>query len=880
MGNKSNLFRKSTFLATTLVFCAIAAAVSLAAISPIPLYLVTSNQPNIMILLDNSGSMSESVDGAVKIVSARRVVSNLVKSTSGVRFGLTIFNTDNGGRVVMKCGELTAANVDATVNAINAETFTPLGETLAEIWQYFKGSASSYNSGVSYTSPITSSCQKSFVIVVTDGEPTRDFCYKGDFSTHGCDTSSVSRLAEVAKYMHENPAIATFPGSTITTYTVGFAVNVPILQTAATNGGGQYYTAANEAALASALQSVVNTIVGLVSTATTGTRASLFLDSDNSNYKPIFDSTDWSGSLEAYQLDTATANRIGSSPLWEAGARLNSRTTASRVIYTAGTPSGDKRTDFTTTNQANVAAAAGFTTPNFSKYSTNWISYVRGDAISGYRTRTNKLGDIIYSSPVKYVPPDKFYTDHDYQVFRKNNAARQSLVLVGANDGMLHAFNVDTGDEEWAFIPASLLNKLKLLRNNPYTHTNYVNGMITVGDAYIKSKNTSGTVDPSPGWHSIAVCGLREGGKSFFALDITNPLNPVPLWEVSASSSSGLGYSFGTPLILKLKDNSQAEKFRWVAVLPNGYEGATTGKAATLIIADLATGTILREIVVDGNTNSGTYQNGLATPAALDVNNDGYTDYLYAGDLKGHLWKFDVKSDTIANWDVAWRKSGAPVALFRAKDPGGTPQPITTRPAISKRVGYQIVFFGTGKYYETGDSSTTQTQSFYGVYDDIVATSPSTAQATNEGMLTRSELGQQIVTQVTSGGTITDRNVSNNPVGANGWYLNLPLSGERVVTNPIAIAGLVNFNTFIPSTDPCSSGGINWPFHQEMQTGKKASIIPLPVPPNDPTPPPIPIPGPPLSPVPMITDDGTVISGNFIIGKLKRFGVLSWRQLK
>ncbi|GFE56959.1 pilus assembly protein [Geobacter sp. AOG1] len=874
MGNNAYLLKKSTFLATTLVFCAIAAAVSLAAISQTPLYLVNSNQPNIMILLDNSGSMSQSVDGAVKIVSARRVVSNLVKSTSGVRFGLTIFNTDNGGRVVMKCGELTAANVDATVNAINAETFTPLGETLAEIWQYFKGSSSSYNSGVSYSSPITSSCQKSFVIIVTDGEPTRDFCYKGDFSTYGCDTSSVSRLAEVAKYMHEHPAVAAYPGSTITTYTVGFAVNVPILQTAATNGGGQYYTAANEAALASSLQSVVNTIIGMVSTATTGTRASLFLDSDNSNYKPIFDSTDWSGYLEAYQLDTATANRIGSTPLWEAGARLNSRTTASRVIYTAGTPSGNKRTDFTTTNQANIATAA-----NFTNFSTNWISYVRGDAISGYRTRTNKLGDIIYSSPLKYAPPNKLYTDHDYQVFRKNNAARQSLVLVGANDGMLHAFNVDTGDEEWAFIPASLLNKLKLLRSIPYTHTNYVNGMITVGDAYIKSKNTSGTVDPSAAWHSIAVCGLREGGKSYFALDITDPKNPVPLWEINASSANGLGYSFGTPLILKLKDNSQPEKFRWVTVLPNGYEGAATSKAASLIIADLATGTILREIVVDGNTNGGAYQNGLATSAAVDVNNDGYTDYLYAGDLKGHLWKFDVTSDTIANWDVAWRKSGSPVALFKATDPGGAPQPITTRPAISQRVGYQIVFFGTGKYYETGDNATTQTQSFYGVYDDISTTAtPSNAQATNEGMLTKSDLGQQTVTQVTSGGIITDRNVSNNPVGANGWYLNLPITGERVVTNPVAIAGLINFNTFVPSTDPCSSGGINWPFHQEMETGKKVNIIP----------PPGGIPGPPLPPEIIVTDDGTVVSIDpndptkppVVIGKLKRFGVLSWRQLK
>jgi type IV pilus assembly protein PilY1 len=178
----------------------------------------------------------------------------------------------DGGRIVKPCGTLTALNVDATVNGINANSLTPLGETLAEIWQYFKGETSSYNSGVTYTSPITSPCQKSFTIIVTDGEPTADNRYNGDFSSYGwLDNDSVNltttHLPDVAGFMYTNSALATFPGSNVTTYTVGFDIDSQILQTTAANGGGQYFTAANEAALASALQTVVSTIIATVSSA-------------------------------------------------------------------------------------------------------------------------------------------------------------------------------------------------------------------------------------------------------------------------------------------------------------------------------------------------------------------------------------------------------------------------------------------------------------------------------------------------------------------------------------------------------------------------------------------------------------------------------------
>lgn len=929
MSTDNTTLRKFALLAAAMAFAGIVASLALAAVSQIPLFLLNISQPNVMILLDNSGSMdiimqhsafdptarysggfdndrtyyqttsngyhylstgndyirddkkgnftknsvtiklplpyddtrwdgnylnwlfyhatssqrsTVSTDATLqktRIQTARGVISNLVKTVSGVRFGLAKLNVDgydrfdrkqtDGGSIVRNCGDLTSANVDTSVSGISAETWTPLGEALSEVWQYFKGGTSLYNTGVSYTSPITSSCQKSFTIVVTDGEPTYDGCYRGDFSSYGCDNAADadSHLADVAAHMNGSDATSAYGGTqSVTTYTIGMTIDSSLLRTTAENGGGSYYTTTSGMDLATALQNAVNEILGRQSSASAVAVSTAYLTSNTTLYRARFDSTDWSGYLEAYGINKANGAVTGypNSPKWEAGALLNAN--SARTVYTAGVQSGVyRRVDFTSANAATLAPA-GFM--NFSSASTpSMIGYVRGDAEpAGYRHRASKLGDMVQSAPVILGPPDGYYSDNNYATFKRNNATRQSLILAGANDGMLHAFNADTGAEEWAFIPNILLPKLKLLRATPYTHTNYVNGAITVGDAFITAKGLDGKSETSSSWRTIAVCGLREGGKGYFALDVTDATNPIPLWEITNTSPSetsgtvvGLGYSFGTPLIVKLKDSSQSGGFRWVALLANGYEGTTSGRAATLIVADLATGAVIREIVADASTFSGVSPNGLATPAAIDRNADGFVDYVYAGDLTGHLWKFDLSSSNRSTWDVAWKRSGTPVALFRAKTAAGSVQPITTAPDVVLRGGYQIVFFGTGKYYESTDISSTQTQTFYGVYDYNSTSNPDNAQAANGALLARADLTAQTVTRVDEGGG-SWRTSSNNPIGlSKGWYLDLPVAGERVITDPVARSRKIIFTTFIPSTNACSFGGISWLMELNMDTG-------------------------------------------------------------
>lgn len=746
-----------------------------------------------------------------RIQTAQGVISNLVKNVSGVHFGLAKFNettggtNPQGGKVVATCGNLTPDNVEATVNAIVAETWTPIGEALAEMWHYFKGGTSPYNTGTTYTSPITASCQKNFIVLVTDGEPVYDGCYRGDFTSYNCSNtmSAASRMVDVAGYMHTHNAVSTFSGSHVDTYAIGLTYDSTALRNTAANGGGEYYTTASGISLDTALQNALTSIISRTASGSAASVSTGYLTSTTRLYRGMFDSSTWAGKLECWALSTSDLTKgdlVGypTTPLWEAGALLDARADA-RTIYTAGTISGVyKRFEFTT-GQLSTFTSAGFT-----NYSSNWIDYVRGEPLNGgypagYRARTSRLGDVVNSPPTIFGPPNGLYDENNYNVFKRTGSTRQVLILAGANDGMLHAFDATTGDEKWAFIPQSLLGKLKLLRSVPYLHTNFVNGAITIGDAFIHSKDaTTGEADNSAAWHSIVICGLREGGKSFFALDLTDPQNPIPLWEVSSSSANGLGYSFGTPLIVKVRDSSKVEGERWVAILPNGYESPTTSRTASLIIVDLASGTILREIVVDT-----AHPNGLASPAAIDKNGDGIVDTAYAGDLKGQVWKFDLSDGTPSRWSAS--------VLLAAKDAASAPQPITTAPEVVLRADYQIVLVGTGKYMESSDKSNTQTQSFYAVFDE---------NRNLNSPLTRANLTQQTVTQVTYNDK-TWRTSSDNVLGTgkSGWFVDLPIAGERVLNDPIARSRKIIYTTFIPASDPCSPGGVSWLMELNLESG-------------------------------------------------------------
>ena len=340
------------------------------------------------------------------------------------------------------------------------------------------------------------------------------------------------------------------------------------------------------------------------------------------------------------------------------------------------------------------------------------------------------------------------------------------------------------------------------------------------------------------GVDTLLVGGLGKGGKGYFALNVSNPSSITDeadlagrvRWEFT--DSTDLGYTYSNAAIVK----SNSATYEWIVIFGNGYN--SEGGYAKLFILDASNGTLIKKI----DTTVGDC-NGLSTPTPIDVNEDERVDYVYAGDLKGNLWKFDLTSADHNDWDFAY-KEGSPRPLFQAKGPGGTTQPITTKPDVMEhceRLGYLVVF-GTGKYLSDADLSDTSTQTLYGIWDygdDADDTEflgsfnrGSTPQLSNQADNVelkmqevydwRIEGGIELRTltdYVPTWGTVADATDGQDPDPGSsdpneivhaGWYLDLPTSGERIVSDVLIRQEKLVAITFVPEESACGSGGYSW----------------------------------------------------------------------
>lgn len=348
------------------------------------------------------------------------------------------------------------------------------------------------------------------------------------------------------------------------------------------------------------------------------------------------------------------------------------------------------------------------------------FNYLRGDStyerrndtggVRNFRNRSSKLGDFINSEPYHY----------------SNTTLGIDWVIVGGNDGMLHIFDGTTGDEVFAYIPQAIFGNLHLLSQEAYTHTAFVDGYVTVKDL---------------GGKVILVGGLGKGGKGFFALDLTsaaqhktdieNYASEIVLWEYTTTSTAGyvaaaevkdnLGYSFSRPQIASTNDSGTD----WVLVFGNGYESAN-GHAVLFTVGLSDFGQIQWTKIIDtgvGNNTSGTECNGLSTPALIFPQGDTINDFVYAGDLLGNLWKFDINAVTKDDWEIYFENSAAvKQPMFQARSEAGYRQPITVQPVITSACptdekGYMIIF-GTGRILDPGTDFLDQSvQTMYGLWD-------------------------------------------------------------------------------------------------------------------------------------------------------------------
>ncbi len=483
----------------------------------------------------------------------------------------------------------------------------------------------------------------------------------------------------------------------------------------------------------------------------------------------------------------------------------------------------------------------------------NVVDYLRGDKsleTTSYRSRTHRLGDLVNSEPVVQREPSFSYADDCYSAtisgkctssFKAAKATRTRMVYIGGNDGMLHAFNAADGVEEWAYVPRfTWANLNNLTKKSGFVHKYTVDGTPVVGD--VDFSNTDGvTGNPNPDWRTILVGGLGKGGRGFYALDITCPVGATVttantcgttltednvtakvLWEFPSSDSThathfaNVGYSFGKPVITKTAKG-------WVVLVTSGYNNGTgTDNSGGdghgyLYVLNAKTGALIKAI--DTTVGTTADPSGLAQIAAYadSADIDNTTTYVYGGDLKGNVWRFDLTANNSNSWNVK--------KLAELTD-GTNPQPVTTVPELAlisiNGTDTRFVYVGTGQYLGDTDVTTTGTQSMYGLVDDLSSPGGTTPVI---GSPTRNNL--QVQTLTTSG---TTRTLTTNTVDyttKKGWYVDLPSSGERISTDPALALGALIFTSNIPNTDTCSPGGSSWLNVLDYQTGGKLTGTPV-----------------------------------------------------
>jgi type IV pilus assembly protein PilY1 len=817
--------------------------------------------------ISTGGSMSTRIDVAKQVIT--QLISN--PKNANVNFGLMRFNYDQGGYILAPCGTDKSTLINQ-VNSIQAEDWTPLAETLAEAGLYFAGKKSWYNGSngsyssdcdnhgngcYQYTSPITLRCQKNYIIIMTDGEPTHDQSSKltsgtyingdtiGDYDHDGRDPGSYADqgsdyLDDVAKYLHDNdlrPDLGTtgesFEKQNVVVYTIGFTTQQDLLSRTAQNGGGKYYTANSISGLSAAFNDILSQIANVsgvfVSPVVPVSRMNGTY-AGNSLYVGFFKPTEdgkWDGNIKKYGIDSlgrivdADGNLAtlddgsitdNARSFWSpspdgpdvvkggVGGLLANQ--ASRYLYTYMGSSNnltDSSNSFSTTNAAITPATLGVAT---STDKDNVINYITGAG------RDWKMGDILHSKP-SVVHYD---TNGD-------GVLDDAFIFVGSNDGIMHSFKDSDGSEAWGFIPPDMLPELKTLSDTSNTaHEYFVDGTPVVYE------------DAS---QKILFFGERRGGDHYYALNVTNYSSPQYMYEIgptflhnedgngngvidgteAGSDNTVLGESWTEPTIQKISTSSSTTET--VFLMAGGYD---TNQDKPIYVYDPAdpnpdmsqyranndtkgkavfTIDVSTGAVSKLNVNAGYYSdmtNCIVDASGFDSNGNGITNRVYAGDLGGNMFAFeDDNSD--GTW--SYRK------FFSASAVDNVQRKIFYAPdAVEESYG-EMIFFGTGD--RANPNNTSVVNRIYAIknhWED-----PSTFTTLTENSLY--DATDDLIVKGTDGTTGTKAGARAALENGNGWFIQLDQNAGEKVTSPVLVFnGVVYFTTFTPEsatppTDQC-----------------------------------------------------------------------------
>ncbi|MCP3984875.1 MAG: hypothetical protein GY723_10835 [bacterium] len=971
------------------------------------LYSTASAADLAEVVATNNGTLSGCVGGGTydlyrraRINAAKQILGEVicqVNAAGDVRFGMAQFRRGgdpNGGYIVVPAEDyldgsgnpnsytldgVTQAHGDHLSDAIanlTGEAWTPLSETLFQVYTYFQsrvsgdrvagavsgtfpeyeyrpdhGANGPYSSSGAPTvpdSPIQFECQKNFVVIITDGEPTRD-----DFDPQGGNTDrgfsdfddligdyipgdetetpgwggaaykGSMYLDDIAKFMHETDSRPDLPAhsgqeQTIDIYTVGFTTSAfadDILQRAAQQGGGQFYRSNDPESLANDIVLAITDILLKSQAFTSATvpagRASADERLYTSDFIPSTADGFWQGHLRAWKINAAaqildkndncalddpecrSGDFLSSAvPVWDAAQAVASAGEAGRNLYMshlngAGTdPIIDPFNMGSVTDTDLGVTLADIGTYDYGVYPLPTTSQGLADMVveavrgcemgttdTGCVERTWLLGDIFHSNPTVVKYPDNFNTKLSYKSFASNYATRKKVIIAGSNGGFFHIFDSGTwdaslnsgkggyddgtGSEIAGFMPyGARKNAKELPRDDNGRDYYYVDGAVAVADAYLPSNpRTANLNDASTwtDWHTTAVAGLRQGGRHYYALDITDPSGaqncaestspnyPCYMWEFPNEADTGshvayMGETWSEPVIARVKvdDGTVAGGYgRYVAIVGAGYDATsdpndftnydptvTAGRAIMMI--DMATGELLAMKKFDNtgvvattdpstvaydpaNPEKSMFFSIASTPGVFDIDFDGYVDVILIGDLGGNLWKWvveDVGDDPILNGMLSTSQPNWPFArYFQAPsylDSGSGNRfwkSIFFRAGLTRISGSYWMAFGTGQranlQWSGFQPTTAEDSRLYSIKDtDLLMRSNPTPATLVESDLDGGTPGAADYT--TSLGSCV-------PPSGQGFYIRGIGDGEKFVTQTVVFSKYIISASFTPA---------------------------------------------------------------------------------
>lgn len=850
---------------------------------------------------------------------AKETVTDLIESAPGVSFGLEVFNynntsTNNGGRIaygIKDRNNYVSADIIALIDdKISADGRTPLCESLYEAALYFGGKNVKYGNGggtqkpvkdptVSvdgvYKSPFAGCSNEVFVILMTDGEPVGD--EDADSLVDGLISgASGSRLDDLAEWMHNNDINTNVPGTqTATIFTIGYGKDADsagvLLQSTATKGGGKYYPASDPSELLTSMQAALLEILKVSTSFTSPSIASNNFDRTetlDSVYYAMFlpdRGPRWSGNLKKLkvsgdqQLDRTGAVAISASgnissnakTYWSSGEADGPevkkggvaemlRNKTNRSLYSdIGT--GGKLTAFTYANAKSSFGSddvlAKFMNVDADTLESHflWASGIdvddQDDDGRNDDIREDVFGDPLHSKPLVV----------NYGGSKTNQDVR---IAVGTNAGFIHMFD-DAGttiDESWAFIPKELYENIPILRENSSTAKVYgIDGTPTV---HIDDKNGDGSVNAIDGDTAWLFFGLRRGGTSYYALDISIPNAPKLMWHIDQNTAgfSELAQSWSKVKIGYSKINKTSGVAKPVAFISGGYDvnkdnsgpGKADSAGRAIYMVDAESGELLWSATPASTSGKNLQWSNIQDSipsglAIMDSDSDGLIDRVYAGDMGGNIWRIDMPGASAFSTTSPWTihhlaKLGDSTRNSNEDDRRFFNEPSIVRAIITETIEttteieglppevtvsrherkYDAVLIGSGD--RSTPTSTDTHDRFFMIKDpDIITRSfgknnhviPDTIELGGLYDFTNNPYGNNLSTQDKED---LDILVSR----AAGWYMDFVGSGEKSVSAATAIAGVAYFNSFLPSAsssdNSCSlSAGIGKLYAVDLSQG-------------------------------------------------------------